>query len=62
LGIKKLGMADLVTDKQVKIGYMKVIGKLHPDKVRGAGTCCSGMGARMTDQAGGTSSTRRPRR
>jgi hypothetical protein len=34
LGIKKLGMADLVTDKQVKMGYMKVIAKLHPDKVR----------------------------
>ncbi len=36
LGIKKLGMADLVTDKQVKLGYMKVIGKVHPDKVSGS--------------------------
>jgi hypothetical protein len=54
LGIKKLGMADLVTDKQVKIGYMKVIGKLHPDKVRGAwDVAVRRWGRRMTDQAGG---------
>lgn len=33
LGIKKLNIADLITEKQVKMGYMRVIGKLHPDKV-----------------------------
>lgn len=29
----KVGMHELVTDKQVKIKYMKVIARLHPDKV-----------------------------
>lgn len=33
LGVKKPSMAELITEKQVKIGYMRVIGKLHPDKV-----------------------------
>lgn len=33
LGVKVPGMAELITEKQVKIGYMKVIGRLHPDKV-----------------------------
>lgn len=33
LNLKKVSMADLITEKQVKIAYMKVIGKLHPDKV-----------------------------
>ncbi|KAE8541188.1 hypothetical protein D1P53_002545 [Cryptococcus gattii VGV] len=28
----KVGMHELVTDKQVKIKYMKVIARLHPDK------------------------------
>lgn len=32
--VKRPGMAELITDKQLKIGYMKVIGRLHPDKVR----------------------------
>jgi tetratricopeptide (TPR) repeat protein len=32
--IKRPGMAELITDKQLKIGYMKVIARLHPDKVR----------------------------
>lgn len=31
----KVGMHELVTDKQVKIKYMKVIARLHPDKVSG---------------------------
>ena len=34
LGVKKPTMAELITEKQVKIGYMRVIGRLHPDKVR----------------------------
>ena len=29
----KIGMQDLIMDKQVKINYMKVIARLHPDKV-----------------------------
>ncbi|WVQ82582.1 hypothetical protein IAT38_004712 [Cryptococcus sp. DSM 104549] len=29
----KVGMHELVTDKQVKIKYMKVIARLHPDKL-----------------------------
>ena len=33
LGVKKPSMAELITEKQVKIGYMRIIGKLHPDKV-----------------------------
>lgn len=33
LGVKKPSMAELITEKQVKIGYMRVIGRLHPDKV-----------------------------
>ena len=31
--VKRPGMAELITDKQLKISYMKVIGRLHPDKV-----------------------------
>lgn len=34
LGWAKVGMADLITEQQVKIRYMKAIAKLHPDKVR----------------------------
>lgn len=33
LALKKVSMADLIAEKQVKIAYMRVIGKLHPDKV-----------------------------
>jgi len=33
LGIAKLGMGDLVTGTQVKGKYLRVIAKLHPDKV-----------------------------
>lgn len=29
----RVGMHELVTDKQVKIKYMKVVARLHPDKV-----------------------------
>ncbi|WVF66648.1 hypothetical protein IAT40_001389 [Kwoniella sp. CBS 6097] len=29
----KVGLHELVTDKQVKIKYMKVIARLHPDKI-----------------------------
>jgi hypothetical protein len=29
----KVGMHELITEKQVKIKYMKVIARLHPDKV-----------------------------
>jgi hypothetical protein len=29
-------MSELITENQVKIRYMKVIGRLHPDKVRKA--------------------------
>jgi len=31
----KVGMHELITEKQVKIKYMKVIARLHPDKVSG---------------------------
>jgi tetratricopeptide (TPR) repeat protein len=34
--VLKVGMHELVTDKQVKIKYMKVIARLHPDKLAGA--------------------------
>lgn len=34
----KVGMHELVTDKQVKIKYMKVIARLHPDKLAGMNT------------------------
>ncbi|KAJ9093904.1 hypothetical protein QFC19_008136 [Naganishia cerealis] len=34
--IKRPGMAELITDKQLKIGYMKVIARLHPDKLNAA--------------------------
>jgi hypothetical protein len=30
----KIGMSELVSEKQVKARYMKAIAKLHPDKVR----------------------------
>jgi tetratricopeptide (TPR) repeat protein len=30
---KKIGMAELVTESQVKINYTKAIAKVHPDKV-----------------------------
>ncbi|KAJ6466327.1 hypothetical protein C8R45DRAFT_877019 [Mycena sanguinolenta] len=33
LGLQPAGMKDLVTPGQVKIRYMKAIGKLHPDKL-----------------------------
>lgn len=33
LGWVKVGMAELITEAQVKIRYMKAIAKLHPDKV-----------------------------
>ena len=33
LGWQKVGLHELVTDKQVKIRYTKAIGKLHPDKL-----------------------------
>ncbi|THH10304.1 hypothetical protein EW146_g8412 [Bondarzewia mesenterica] len=34
LGWQKVGMAELVSQNQVKIRYTKAIAKLHPDKVR----------------------------
>ena len=33
----KVGMRELITEKQVKIKYMKVIARLHPDKVSSSG-------------------------
>ncbi len=33
LGLKKIGMHELVTDVQVKKSYTRAIAKLHPDKV-----------------------------
>jgi hypothetical protein len=36
LGMPKVGMNNLLTEKQVKIQYTKAIGRLHPDKV----SCC----------------------
>lgn len=33
LGWQKVGLHELVTDKQVKIRYTRAIGKLHPDKL-----------------------------
>jgi tetratricopeptide (TPR) repeat protein len=34
LGWAKVGMHELVTPAQVKVRYMKAIGRVHPDKVR----------------------------
>lgn len=34
----KVGMHELITDKQVKIKYMKVVARLHPDKLRAGST------------------------
>jgi hypothetical protein len=31
----KVGMHELISEKQVKVKYMRVVGRLHPDKV-----CC----------------------
>ena len=36
LGWQTVGMAELISPKQLKIRYMKAIAKLHPDKVRHA--------------------------
>jgi hypothetical protein len=36
LGLRKVGMADLVSEKQVKVQYTRTIARLHPDKVG----CC----------------------
>ncbi|KAF5375083.1 hypothetical protein D9758_000377 [Tetrapyrgos nigripes] len=33
LGVQKLNMSELITEGQVKIKYMKAIGKVHPDKL-----------------------------
>jgi tetratricopeptide (TPR) repeat protein len=33
LGMPKIGMHELITEKQVKIKYTKAIARLHPDKV-----------------------------
>lgn len=33
---EKVGLHELVTDKQVKIRYTRAIGKVHPDKLAGA--------------------------
>jgi hypothetical protein len=33
LGLRKVGMADLVSEKQVKVQYTRTIARLHPDKV-----------------------------
>ena len=33
LGLKKPGLADLVSEKQVKVQYTRTIARLHPDKV-----------------------------
>ena len=35
----KVGMHELIQEKQVKIKYMKVIARLHPDKVSSRGRC-----------------------
>jgi tetratricopeptide (TPR) repeat protein len=35
LGMPKVGMHELVTEKQVKVKYTRAIARLHPDKVRG---------------------------
>lgn len=43
--VKRPGMAELITDKQLKIGYMKVIGRLHPDKVGRSSKEGGGTGA-----------------
>ncbi|WVR03169.1 hypothetical protein IAU60_000160 [Kwoniella sp. DSM 27419] len=34
----KVGMHELITEKQVKIKYMKVIARLHPDKISATNT------------------------
>jgi hypothetical protein len=34
LGWRKVGMGEVVSDGQVKVGYLRAIGKVHPDKVR----------------------------
>lgn len=33
-GVKVNGLGELVTNAQVKKGYMKAIAKVHPDKVK----------------------------
>lgn len=54
LGVKKPSMAELITEKQVKIGYMRIIGKLHPDKV---GTILGRLGLRFAKCSLSCSST-----
>lgn len=39
-GWKPVGMHELVTPSQVKIKYMRAIGKMHPDKVSCASSWC----------------------
>ncbi|KAL7420261.1 auxilin-like clathrin-binding protein required for normal clathrin function [Cryptotrichosporon argae] len=34
----KVGMHELITDKQVKMKYMKVVARLHPDKLNASNT------------------------
>lgn len=38
LGWKKVGMAELVIPKKVKLAYMKAVAKTHPDKIPGGAT------------------------
>ncbi|KAH8830023.1 hypothetical protein DL96DRAFT_1591288 [Flagelloscypha sp. PMI_526] len=33
LGLKKIGLHELVQEKQVKICYMRAVGRIHPDKI-----------------------------
>jgi hypothetical protein len=46
LGLRKVGMADLVSEKQVKVQYTRTIARLHPDKVGlwfSVCDCCDGV-------------------
>ncbi|KAF8872272.1 DnaJ domain-containing protein [Infundibulicybe gibba] len=38
LGVEPCGMHELVSPKQVKVRYMRVIGRLHPDKLNAGNT------------------------
>ena len=48
----KVGMHELISEKQVKVRYMRVVSRLHPDKVR-LSLCCARGRAEVRDAMGG---------
>jgi tetratricopeptide (TPR) repeat protein len=52
LGLAKVGMGDLVSEKQVKIRYTKAIAKVHPDKVRSPFSHCQHLTSKWERLAG----------